>query len=133
MHVSQKTLMCLQPKTWNLIGKPPYRSLTFIQECSFQWKSSFFVVGQHWCKVTFFQNLLAQIRIIKVILAKWNGKLIEVSYLLKNFVRIAIHSEDRVWNMTTSTRKSKFHPCAVFSTKALQRDGRYAKRKLRAV
>ena len=33
--------MCLQPKTSNLTGKPPYRSLTFTQECTFQWKNPF--------------------------------------------------------------------------------------------
>ena len=64
-------------------GKPPYRSLTSTQECSFQSKNSFFVAGQHWCRATFFYNLPAQItRIIEVLLAKWNGKLIAVSFFL---------------------------------------------------
>ena len=75
--------MCLQPKTWNSIGKPPYWSLTFTQKCSFQWKNFFFVVGQQLYKANFFQNQPAQItKIIKVVLARWNGKLIAVSYLL---------------------------------------------------
>ena len=66
-------------------------------------------------------------------LAKWNGKLIAVSYLLKNFLRIPAHSDGRLWNMAKSTRKSEFHPCVVFSIRALQRDGRYAKCEFRAL
>ena len=81
--------MCLQPKTWNLIGKPRYRLLTLTQECSFQWKNSFFVIDQYWCKASFFRNWPAQItKIIKVVLAKWNGKLIAVSYLMKKLPHI---------------------------------------------
>ena len=55
MCIRQKTLMCLQPKNWSLIGKPPYRSLTFTQEYSFQWKNSIFLVDQRWCKANFFK------------------------------------------------------------------------------
>ena len=62
-------------------------------------------------------------KIIKVVLAKWNGKLITV----KNFVRIATHSESRLWSITKLTRKSKFYPYADFSTWALLRDERNAK------
>ena len=36
----------LQPKILNLIEKPPNWSLAFTQECSFQWKYYFFVLGQ---------------------------------------------------------------------------------------
>ena len=52
--MSEKELMCLQPKTLNLIGNPPYRPLTFTQERSFKSKNSFFVNGRQWCKATFF-------------------------------------------------------------------------------
>ena len=70
-------------------------------------------------------------------LAKWNGKLITVScllkktlwglphivkvtseawsILLKNFVKIATYSESRPWSMAKSTCQSEFHPYAVFS------------------
>ena len=72
--------MCLQPKNRNLIGKPPYRLLTFTQECSFEPKNSFLMVGQHWFEATYFQNKPVQItKIIEVMLAKW--KLIALSYL----------------------------------------------------
>ena len=75
--------MCLPLKTWNLIEKPPYQSLTFTQECSFKWKNSFFVAGQQWCKVTFFEIGRLKLQNIKIVLVKWNGKLIAVSYMLK--------------------------------------------------
>ena len=66
-----------------MIGKPSCWSLSFTRECFFQWKNSFFVFGQHWCRATFFQNQPAQItKSIEVMLAKWNGKLIAVSFLL---------------------------------------------------
>ena len=35
--------------------------------------------------------------------------------------------------MVKSMRKNEFHPCEAFSTSALLRDGRYAKREFRAV
>ena len=63
--------MCLQAKTLKLIGKPPYRSLTFTQECAFKWKNSFFVAGQQWYEAIFFRNYPAQIiKIIKIVLTK---------------------------------------------------------------
>ena len=106
--------------TLNLIGKPLYWSLTFAQECSFQWKNSFFVVSQHWCRATFFQRLPAQItKIIEVVQVKWNGKLIAVSYLL-NLTPLGLRliKKGRLWSMIRSTWKSKFHPCAIFSARA---------------
>ena len=72
-------------------------------------------------------------------LAKWNGKLIAVKKLCwknicqKNFVRIATQSESHLWNMAKSTRESEFHLCVVFSTRALQTDGGYAKWEFRAL
>ena len=45
--------------------------------------------------------------------------------LEKSFARIATQSEGRLWNMAKFTRKSKFHPCVVFSAKTLLRNGRY--------
>ena len=48
--------------------------MTFTQECSFQWKNSFFVVGQYWCKANLLQNKPAQIRKIIKAMAKSNGK-----------------------------------------------------------
>ena len=73
--------MCLQPKTWNLIGNPPYRSLTFIQKCSFQWKNFFFDVANSGAKPPFFGISLLKLQ--KVVLDKLKGKLIAVGYLLK--------------------------------------------------
>ena len=130
---SQKSLISLQPKTWNLIGKPPYRLLIFIQECSFQWKYSSFVVGQHWRKVTFFK--IIRLKLQKLLNTCWPSEtenLLRWVICWKNFVGIAAHSNCR-WNMVKSMRKSEFHPCEVFSTRALLRDGRYAKREFRAV
>ena len=66
-------------------------------------------------------------------MAKWNGKLIAVSYLLKNFVRIATDSESCLWSMAKAASKSKFHPYVVFSTWALLRDGGIAKREFYAL
>ena len=52
----------------------------FHQRMLFQWKNFFFVVDQHWCTATFFQNWLAQItKIIIIMLAKRTGKLSELS------------------------------------------------------
>ena len=49
-------------------------------------KNLFFVVGQNWSKANIFQNYPAQItKIIKVMLAERNRKLIAVTYLLKKF------------------------------------------------
>ena len=120
MHINQKKLMCLQPKAWNLIGTPPYRSFTFTQKCSLQWKNSFFLVGQHWCRATFFlklagsyyKNYWSHAGQVK---QKVNCGNFSLEF---NSVRIAAHKEDRLWNMAKSTWKSKFHflPYAVFST-----------------
>ena len=66
-------------------------------------------------------------------LAKWNEKLVAVIISWNNFVRIAKHSESRLWSMAISTIKSKFHPCRVFSIRTLLRDGRHAKREFRAL
>ena len=35
--------------------------------------------------------------------------------------------------MDKFTRKSEFHPCVVFPTRALLREGRYAKREFRTL
>ena len=98
----------------NLIGK-----LTFTQECSFQWKNPFFMVSQHWCKATLFQNEPAQItKIIEVMLAKWNEKLIAVSYFL-NLTPLALPyiKKGRSWSMAKYLWESQFHPCAGFSAR----------------
>ena len=56
-----------------------------------------FVVGQQCCKSTFFQNYPDHItKIVRVVLAKSNGKLIDVSYLLKKFVNIATRCKSRL-------------------------------------
>ena len=94
-----------------MIGKPSCWSLSFTRECFFQWKNSFFVFGQHWCRATFFQNQPAQItKSIEVMLAKWNGKLIAVSFLL-NLTPLGLPhiKKGRLWNMVKSTWISKFH------------------------
>ena len=48
-----------------------------------------------------------------------------------NFIRIATHSESRLWNIAKSTRKSGFHSSEVFSTRAILRLGHYVKREFR--
>ena len=47
--------MCLQTKTLNFIGKAPYRSLTFIQECSFNGKIPFLWLANIGVKPPFFK------------------------------------------------------------------------------
>ena len=129
MYVSQKTLLCFLPKTWNLIGKPPYWSLTFTQECSFQWKNPFLVVGEYCCKATLFQ--ISWLKLQKLIKSCWPSKTeswLQWVTCWNNFVRISTHSESRHWNMAKSMRESEFHPCRVFSTSALMRQGCHVKR-----
>ena len=46
-------LMFPYPKTWNLIGKPPWKSLTFAQEYSTKAKISICVIAQQWSNNSF--------------------------------------------------------------------------------
>ena len=71
-------------------------------------------------------------------LAKWNNKF----NCLELFVELTLvglpHTVKgrRLWNMAKnakSTPKTKFHPCAVFSARALLKDGRHTKREFRAL
>ena len=57
-------------------------------------------------------------------LAKWNGKLITVNFLL-NLTPLGLPyiNKGRLWIMAKSTRKSEFHPYAVFSTRAQRGSG----------
>ena len=45
----------------------------------------------------------------------------------QNFVRIATHSEDRLWNLAKSTHKTEFYPCIVCSARAILWDECHAK------
>ena len=56
-------------------------------------------------------------------LAKWNRRLIAISYILNLSPLGLPHiKEGRLWSMTKSTCKSEFHPYPVFSTRAQWRD-----------
>ena len=50
-----------------------------------------------------------------------------------NFVRIATHSESRLWSMAKSTRESELRPSGLLSTTVLLREKRHAKREFRAL
>ena len=58
--------MCLLANTLKLIGKPPYRSLTFTKNALLSGKIPFFVAGQQWYETTFFRKYPAQI--IKILI-----------------------------------------------------------------
>ena len=45
----------------------------------------------------------------------------------QNFVRIATHSEDRLWNLAKSIYKTEFYPCVVCSARAILWDECHAK------
>ena len=132
MHISEKSLMCLQPKTWNMIGKPPYRLLNFTQECSFQWKKNPFLwLANTFLKPPFFE--ISRLKLQKLLKSCWPIKTeswLQWVICWRNFVRIATLSEGHLRNMAKSTRKSEFHPCAVPSTWAPVRNGSKAKREL---
>ena len=114
--------MFLQPKTWKLIGKPPHRSLTFTQEYCFYRKNFFFVVGQHWCKATFFPKLVgSNNKHYYQSLAGQEKRKVNCGEL--SVVKTLLRLPDMV--------KAEFHP--VFSTRGLPMDGRYSKREFRAL
>ena len=136
MHVIQKDLMCLQPKTWNLIVKPPYQSLIFTQECSFLSKNSFLWLTN--TGVNLFSKLTgSNYNIIKVMLAKWKEKVNWLELFVElTLVRLShtVNSEGQPLKdgqNAKPTRQTEFHPCAVFSARALLRDGRHTKREFR--
>ena len=55
-------------------------------------------------------------------LAKWNGKLIAVCFLLNLTPLVLPHiKKDRLCSMDKSTCKSEFHPYVLFSTRAQKR------------
>ena len=71
------------PKTWNLIGKPPYQSSNFDQECSTETKTFFCVIAQHWCIATFFLKIKWFFLKIKTrLLVSETEKIIPVNHLL---------------------------------------------------
>ena len=82
-------------------------------------KSIFFVVGQHWCKATFFK--ISRVKLQKLLKPCWPSKTESwVAWVTcwNTFVTIATHSEIRLDDMAKSTRKNEFHPCGVFLTRA---------------
>ena len=64
--------MCLLPETCNLIGKPPYRSLTFTQEYSYQWKTPFLWLVNTGVKPPIFEISLLKLQ--KLLNSCWPSK-----------------------------------------------------------
>ena len=88
-----ENVVCLLPKTWNLIGKPSYQLLTFLK--------------------------ISLLKLQKLLKTYWRSK--TESWLgwvicWNNFVRIATHSESHLWNMANPRLKVN---CGVSSTRAM--------------
>ena len=113
--------MCLQPKTWNLIGKPPYRSLISPKNNLINGKISLLWMASNGLKPPIFK--FSRLELQKLLNPCWPSETeSQLRWVIcwKNFVRIATHSESHLWNMAKSTRKSEFHSCVVFLTRVLQ-------------
>ena len=128
MHESRKSLMFLQPKTWNLIGKPSYRSLTFTQEYYFQCKFFFcdwqiMVWSHHFSRLagSNYKNYLTHSGQGK---QKVNCSELYLELTLLGLWHIV---KGCLWNMAKSTRKSELHPLTPgLSARAPLRDARQA-------